>query len=246
MSRQRTIKPGEVVADTKQFDSHIKKIVPRYDELHEAVLRSVPPDLTGKIKILELGCGTGELTRKVLERFPKAHVVGVDYSSRMLGEAQKKLRRHGARLELRRGDFGQVEFPEALDIVISTLAIHHLTDPQKLELFKKIYAHLRCEGWFANGDVTLFESNRHALITVQVREEQAVASGVALNALDEETASGSGDYPSTLKTQLNLLEIAGFQKIDVIWKFYQFAVYGGFKHCEPKEEIDYDVSMPDF
>jgi len=246
MTRKRAIKPGEVVADTKEFDTHIKKIVPRYDELHEAVLRSIPPDLSGKPKILELGCGTGEFTRKVLDHYPKARVIGVDYSSRMLAEAHKKLDRYGHRLDLRRGNFAQVDFPNDLDVVISTLAIHHLTDPQKLELFKKIYHHLQCEGWFANGDVTLFESNRHALLPLQVRQEQAAAAGYELNILDEETASGSGDYPTTLKTQLNLLEIAGFQKIDVIWKFYQFAVYGGFKHCEPKEEVEYDVSMPDF
>jgi trans-aconitate methyltransferase len=246
MNSKRTIKPGEVVADTKQFDIHIKKIVPRYDELHEAVLRSIPPDLSHKIKILELGCGTGELTRKVLDRFPQAYVVAVDYSARMLSEAQRKLKRYGNRLDLKRGDFAKVKFPEDLDVVISTLAIHHLTDPQKLELFKKIFQHLRCESWFANGDVTLFESNRHALLPLQIREEEAVSQGYKLNVLDEETASGSGDFPSPLKTQLNLLEIAGFQKIDVIWKYYQFAVYGGFKHCEPKEEVEYDVSMPDF
>jgi tRNA (cmo5U34)-methyltransferase len=88
------IKPGEVVPDATQFDEHIKLIVPRYEELHEAVLRSIPQDLPESLQILELGCGTGELTKKALcERFPQgAHIIAIDYSSRMLcdlqGEAQ--------------------------------------------------------------------------------------------------------------------------------------------------------------
>jgi hypothetical protein len=85
------------------------------------------------------------------------------------------------------------------------------------------------------------------LLTLQVREEHAAADGYALSAIDAEAASGTGDYPTTLKTQLNLLEIAGFHRIDIIWKFYQFAVYGGFKHCEPKEEAEkVSLPMPDF
>ncbi len=230
------IKPGEVVSDVKQFDDHIKLIVPRYEELHDAVLRSIPPDLPENLKILELGCGTGELTKKLCERYPKAHIIGIDYSPRMLALCQEKLKRFQGRVQLIEGDFAHADLPSACDVVISTLAIHHLTDPQKLELFRKIHGALKREGWFVNGDVVLFESPRHLFLQDQVRSEHATAHGVDLSALDAETHAGSGDNLSTLKTQLNLLEIAGFHSIDVIWKYYQFVVYGGFKYCPEDEE----------
>lgn len=243
------IKPGEVVPDAAQFDEHIRLIVPRYDEMHEAVLRSIPPDLPENLKILELGCGTGELTKKLCERYPKAHIVALDYSSRMLAVCREKLKSFGDRVRLIEGDFSHTEFPRDCDVVISTLAIHHLTDPHKLELFQKIYKVLKREGWFVNGDVVLFESSRHTFLQDQVRSEHASAQGIDINTLDAETHAGTGDNLSTLKTQLRLLEIAGFHAIDVIWKYYQFVVYGGFKRCpddDDSEKRQMASSLPDF
>ncbi len=242
------MKPGEVVPDVTQFDAHIRLLVPRYEELHEAVLRSIPPDLPEHLQILELGCGTGELTKKLCERFPNAHIVAIDYSPRMLALCREKLAPFASRVQLIEGDFATTPFPSDCDVVISTLAIHHLTDPQKLELFKKIYAALKRGGWFVNGDVVLFESSRHAFLHEQVRAEHAHQSGLDLATLDAETYAGSGDHLSTLQTQLHLLEIAGFHAIDVIWKYYQVAVYGGFKRCpqddpQPRRPTS---ALPDF
>lgn len=241
------IKPGEVVADATQFDQHIKLIVPRYEELHEAVLRSIPPDLPEDLKILELGCGTGELTKKLCERYPQARIIGIDYSPKMLSVCQEKLKKFKGRVQLLEGDFAHTKFPRGCDVVISTLAIHHLTDPQKLELFRKIRSILKRGGWFVNGDVVLFESSRHLFLQDQVRTEHASASGLDIRALDAETHAGTGDNLSTLKTQLNLLEIAGFHSIDVIWKYYQFVVYGGFTYCPEGEHRRRAASaLPDF
>lgn len=243
------IKPGEVVPDVTRFDEHIRLIVPRYEELHDAVLRSIPPDLPEDLQILELGCGTGELTKRLCERFPKARIIALDYSARMLAVCREKLKEFGDRVQLIEGDFATVPFPPGCDVVISTLAIHHLTDPQKLELFQKIHTALKREGWFVNGDVVLFESSRHTFLQDQVRQEHAAALGVDINALDAETHSGTGDNLSTLKIQLNLLEIAGFHAIDVIWKYYQFVVYGGFKRCpndDDNERRQAASALPDF
>ena len=55
--------PGEVFAETKEFDSNIRQLLPYYDEMLDAIALCVPPETN---RILELGCGTGELTRKVL------------------------------------------------------------------------------------------------------------------------------------------------------------------------------------
>lgn len=247
---EKQIKPGEVIADVTKFDDHIKLIVPRYAELHEAVIRSIPPDLPQDLKILELGCGTGELTRKLCQRFPQAHITAVDYSVRMLEVAREKLQPYCGRVHWVEGDFAHTEFPPNCDVVISTLAIHHLTDPQKLALFRKIHKTLKREGWFVNGDVVLFESDRHTFLHDQVRGEHAAAQGLELHALDAETHSGAGDNLSTLQAQLSLLEVAGFYAIDVIWKYYQFVVYGGFKHC-PQSEAEEQrrqaaAALPDF
>jgi len=73
--------PGEVFANTADFDTGIRQLLPKYDEMIDAIARCIPTDAQ---RILDLGCGTGELSLKLLDRCPSAHLVAVDYSPRML------------------------------------------------------------------------------------------------------------------------------------------------------------------
>jgi len=233
------IKPGEVFADSGRFDHDIRLLVPRYDELHEAVLNSISPEFKGSLRVLELGCGTGELTARLLERFPYAQIWGVDYSEKMLAVAREKLATHEERLTLIQSDFNQVEFPPQLDLVLSTLAIHHLTDPDKLRLFQRVYEHLSEGGWFVNGDAVLFESVHHEYLHGVVREEHARANGLTTEELEQRLEEiQTHDHPATLIHQLHLMQAAGFSVVDVIWKYYSLAVFGGFKGKLPALPTD--------
>ena len=78
--------PGEVFAQTKDFDAGMRELMPYYDDMLEAVARCVP---SKSCRILELGCGTGELSLKILNRCPDAQVIALDYSPRMIEFAGK-------------------------------------------------------------------------------------------------------------------------------------------------------------
>ncbi|MFC7080878.1 class I SAM-dependent methyltransferase [Halorussus caseinilyticus] len=137
-------KPGEVFADASVYDPGIEAIVPRYDELHDAILNSPPHDRNDPVNVLELGAGTGELTTKLLTRFPKSDVLVVDHSEQMLGEAERKLETFGDRATLERGAFPD-DYPAAedeYDLVVSSLAIHHLDEGRKRDLFDAVYESL--------------------------------------------------------------------------------------------------------
>ena len=84
--------PGEVFANTADFDTGIRHLLPRYDEMLDAIALCLPP--TTKT-VLELGCGTGELSLKILKRCPDAQLVAVDYSPRMIQFAQNKIHAAG-------------------------------------------------------------------------------------------------------------------------------------------------------
>ena len=72
-------------------------------------------------RVLDLGCGTGDLTQQLAER--GATVVGLDASSEMVREAQRK---HGAnsRLDLRVGDGQELALDAEFDAVFSNAALH--------------------------------------------------------------------------------------------------------------------------
>jgi trans-aconitate 2-methyltransferase len=79
------------------------------------------------LKVVDLGCGTGELTRRLADALPDSDVTGVDTSAEMLAAAQARARR-GLRFEL--GD--QAELGGDYDLVFSNAALHWTEDHPRL------------------------------------------------------------------------------------------------------------------
>ncbi len=103
--------------------------VPRFDELQRAAIDAIPfaPE-----QVLELGMGTGETTRVLLESYPDAWVIGLDASPEMVF----RLRQEYDGVMLARMEDPLPDGP--WDLVISVLSIHHLTDDQKQTLFRRV------------------------------------------------------------------------------------------------------------
>ena len=233
--------PGEVFAETTDFDSGIRALVPHYDEMLSVIVQAVPADAR---QILELGCGTGELTVKILQRCPTAHVYAVDYSARMLQFAQHKMERLGfaERVSWIETDFGnwaehgsiqEIETP--LDACISSLAIHHLSDELKLKLFQQLYHRLRQGGCFWNAEPVLSPSEALAAVYEEARtdwlQKQTITPEEIRAKMNRGTSHGhsSHDHLATLSMHLDFLSKARFSSVDVLWKYYGFAVFGGYK-----------------
>ncbi|MFE1745877.1 class I SAM-dependent methyltransferase [Coleofasciculus sp. H7-2] len=229
--------PGEVFANTADFDTGIRQLLPRYDEMLDAIARCLPS--TTKT-ILELGCGTGELSLKILKRCPDAQLVAVDYSPRMIQFAQKKLHAAGyaewTGIEADFGDWANhaLELGESFDACISSLAIHHLTHEMKLKLFQRIRESLNPGGVFWNADPILPESPAMQEIYQTAREEWTLQQGTTLAEIRDKIGKSnpqgySGqDQLATLTSHLEMLTIAGFGTVAVPWKYYGLAVFGGF------------------
>ncbi|QLE49315.1 class I SAM-dependent methyltransferase [Nostoc sp. C057] len=232
--------PGEVFASTADFDIGIRQLIPRYDEMLEVISRCLP---STSLRILELGCGTGELSLKILKRFPNAQVIALDYSPRMLQFAQDKITASGyqKRWVSTQADFGDwANNPEKLDIgskfdaCVSSLAIHHLQDEMKLKLFSRIAASLTQDGCFWNGDPILPESSTLAEVYQAAREEWSVEQGTNLTEIRAKLGASSTqgyssqDQLASLDAHLQMLSKAGFKTVAVPWKYYGLAVLGGW------------------
>jgi tRNA (cmo5U34)-methyltransferase len=233
--------PGEVFADTADFDAGIRALVPHYDEMLHALVRAVPADSR---QILELGCGTGELTVKILQHCPGAQVYAVDYSSRMLQFARHKMERLGLaeRVSWIEADFGNwaesglfagVEGP--LDACISSLAIHHLRNELKFKLFERIRDRLHPNACFWNADPVLPEAEALTSVYEEARTAWTAQQPIALEEIRAKMNRGtthghsSHDHLATLSMHLDFLSKAPFNPVDILWKYYGFAVFGGYR-----------------
>jgi ubiquinone/menaquinone biosynthesis C-methylase UbiE len=88
--------------------------------------------LMRKGKAVDLGCGPGHLVLELARHAPDLHVTGIDLSDEMLAQGQANARRAGleGRVSFRKGDAGQIPFPDtSLDMAISTLSLHHWHNP---------------------------------------------------------------------------------------------------------------------
>jgi tRNA (cmo5U34)-methyltransferase len=107
----------------------IRSEVPRYDELQAAAVAAIPfaPE-----RVLELGIGTGETTRRLIEAFPDAWVIGLDSSPDMVFRAREDY----DEVQLARIEDPLPDGP--WDLVVGVLTIHHLNSEQKQNLFRRV------------------------------------------------------------------------------------------------------------
>lgn len=235
----KAIFPGEVFADTNDFDGGIRQLLPNYDEMLDAVASCLPSHAQ---RILDLGCGTGGLSIKVFQRCPTAKIMALDYSPRMIEFAKSKLEAAGyaPQWTAMQADFGdwanhQLAVADGFDACVSSLAIHHLNDEMKLKLFSRIHECLHPGGVFWNADPVLPEFPALADIYQQIGEHWAVQQGATLAAvrakIGKSTAYGysNPDQLATLDAHLQMLQTAGFTSVAVPWKYYGWAVFGGIK-----------------
>jgi|SRR5689334_8954932 len=107
----------------------IRGQIPHYDKLQEQAIAAVPfpPE-----RVLELGMGTGETTRRLIEAFPDAWVIGLDSSSDMVFRARQTY----DDVQLARMEDPLPDGP--WDLVISVLSTNQLSDDQLQSLCRRV------------------------------------------------------------------------------------------------------------
>jgi tRNA (cmo5U34)-methyltransferase len=147
--------------EPESYPERVRSKVPQYDELEDA-LAGATEALAAK-RILDLGSGTGETARRVLEKHSGARVVLVDASAEMLEAARLALPEDRVEEIVVR----QLEDPlpdGPFDLVVSALAVHHLESADKRLLFRRIAEALEPGGRFVLADVVVpVDPNRAVL-----------------------------------------------------------------------------------
>lgn len=101
--------------------------------------------------ILDIGCGTGTLLKKLNQEFPQANITGIDGDPAILKLAKEKL--NTSNIELIQGHVEQLPFEDdSFDLIVSSLVFHHLTTEQKLQTLQEIYRTLKPDGRFYLAD----------------------------------------------------------------------------------------------
>jgi tRNA (cmo5U34)-methyltransferase len=217
--------------EASRYDRTARASMPGYLDLHRTLVGGIPFLATRGFRVLELGVGTGTLTELMLEEYPQATVTGIDLSPRMIAQARTKLRPYRERVELIPGDIASFE-ERPYDVVLSALAIHHLSDAAKWRLFRRIHRVLTRGGYFGDADDHLPEDpvfdTRYAQIASGLRPR---GKGPARWTSPQQVWHDHErfDHPSTLADEVAALERTGFAHVGVPWRFFGQAVVWAYK-----------------
>ena len=183
--------------------------LPHRAEGEGVLLRDISGSLPGRV--LDLGCGDGRLAALVLAASPGSTVTCVDMSPPMLEAAAARFDGDD-RVEIVAHDLGErlpVEGPFAA--VVSSLAIHHVTDARKETLYAEIAGLLAPGGVFGNLEIVASPTQE---LHDRWRDEM-----------------GARDDPSDIlrdmQSQLAWIEAAGLAHVDCIWKWRSLALLRG-------------------
>lgn len=168
-------------------------------------------------RVLDLGTGNGRLLALIKTQNTTIEGVALDFSEPMIDQAKKRFA-NDKKVTIIKHDFSY-PLPVKLgkfDAIVSSLAIHHLTDPRKKQLYQEIFNFLNPKGVFCNLEhVSSSTQNLHLKF-------------LAATGLTPETEDPSNKLLD-VETQLKWLREIGFEDVDCYWKWFELALIVGFK-----------------
>ena len=214
-------------AVSAKYDQQRPYLIPCFDDFYaaaNALLANRPQART----VLDVGAGTGLFSYFLYQQRPNLTFTLVDLSPEMLAVARQRFAGLPG-FAFRELNVATEALPGTYDVVISSLAIHHLPDSEKAPLYQRIYDALNPGGLFVNADQVLGRTAGFDAFYRQNWKATVRRSGLPDEAIQRAFERVELDDFGTLEDQLRMLEAAGFQEVDCVYKNLSFAVLAGVK-----------------
>ena len=216
-----TDKTGHCMPEANEYQSadyakqYLEKAdaIPHRSEGESMVLELLPASME---RVLDLGAGDGRLLAFVKTHKSVRQGIGLDFSPTMLQQAQERFWDDPS-VEIIEHDLNKklpVEGP--FDAIVSSFAIHHVSDERKRSLYREIFELLAPGGVFCNLEHV-------ASPTQKLHEDFYRALG---SSVEHEDPS---NQCTGVEEQLNWMRKIGFSDVDCFWKWRELALLAGLK-----------------
>ena len=168
-------------------------------------------------RVLDLGCGDGQVIGRVVDAYPAVEAIACDFSPEMLGRARERFADVAA-VTVVEHDLDDPLPPAwgSFDAIVSAFAIHHVVDDRKRALYGEVFEHLAPGGIFCNLEHV-------ASPTPELHE--AFLGSIGQTLADDDP---SNKLAST-EAQLGWLRDIGFEQVDCFYKWREIGLLAGVK-----------------
>jgi len=182
--------------------------------------------------ILDVGCGAGNYTLKLLQKIPNLNITLIDLSKPMLDRAVQRIKPlTTGTITPMQGDIRDLDLPHnQFDIILAAAVLHHLRGEEEWRaVFRKFHAALK-----PTGSLWISDFVSHQLPPVQKIMWERYGQYLT-NLKDEKyrdhvfAYTEQEDTPRDLMFQFDTLRFAGFQQIELLHKNNCFAAFGAIK-----------------
>ncbi len=221
----------------RDYDATRRKYISCFDDFYGVAIEQIPYQKHENFRILDLGAGTGLFSALIKNVFPNSDLTLTDISEEMLSKAKERFS-SSENTRYVAHDYIADEIHGNFDVVVSALSLHHSTERELGNVFGKIFKCLNVGGVFINADQILGRTRDIETQYEKAWLEQAISKGCTNNEILVAQERMKSDKTLPLSTQLNLLEHAGFERVNCWYQYYRYAVYSGLKTSNSAFERD--------
>jgi tRNA (cmo5U34)-methyltransferase len=212
------------------FDDMLDRSVPFYKENLNLQIEILKNFLSDNDKVVDLGSSTGTFLIELAKKCDKKlDLIGIDNSKAMIENAKKKAKAFGVDILFLEKDFLTYDFSDS-NAIIANYTVQFVRPLRREKLIKKIYDSLNENGLFLMSEKLITEHKKLNKIMIDIYYEYKKNKGYSeYEIAQKREALENVLIPYTMQENIEMLKNAGFNNIEVIFRWNNFATFIAFK-----------------
>lgn len=206
------------------FDDMLERSIPFYKEQIELIAHFASSHLQDLGLVYDLGSSTGNALFALHKLCPKARLVGIDSSKAMCERALLKAGAYGIKAEFVCEDFFSYPFEES-SVVIASWTMQFVRPLMREKMIQKIFDSLKDGGVFLMSEKVLSEDKQMSHLMIEHYHQYKMQKGYTQFEINQKReALENVLIPYTLDENITMLKNAGFESVEVLFKWVNFAL----------------------
>ncbi len=216
------------------LESLYEFVIPKFREAHDIMVSMLDFPREERIRVAELGCGFGELSRRIFEFFPEAVIMGLDNRTEILDRALANLQDFKGQFIPMHKDLNDPQWCSnlgPLHAVMSSFTLDYLETDRHRDLISEAIEELDTDGRWISCEFFSTENNRINRVfhdievnIIQNAMVQGKVSKEQIESLTESNILRQQHYVCEIEEKIEWLKSAGFEEIEMPWRFLNIAI----------------------